>query len=145
MKNLKTLLAAVVVLIIAALLFPNKPQEVATVVPESIVGCYAVNFAKDVYTLNIQSQEAEFIHGNLSFKNFEKDSSSGTFDGAYIDDILTGEYSFQSEGTDSVMRVSFKKVGQDFVRGIEDEVTGTYTYTDPSPLHLFKKGECVSL
>lgn len=162
----------------------------------SIIGCYVATIpsdvkssstAKDVYTLNVQNQipdgdqtNSEFdvskVSGTLSFKNFQKDSSSGTFTGIYsskawmvdaggnkvavngssensyafdIEDVLFGEYTFQSEGTTSVAQIMFKKVGTDFVRGYgEMNATGDrfdnlseITY-ESSPLSLFKKTAC---
>ena len=96
-------------------IFDNEPPIETT--ENSIVGCFVVNFNKDVYTLNILSQLGEAVKGILVFKNFEKDSSSGTFEGRYQDGILLGDYSFRSEGTDSVVQVIFKRSGNDFIRG----------------------------
>ena len=85
--------------------------------PPSIKGCYVARLEKDVYSLAILSQNGESFEGTLVFKNFEKDSSSGTYKGTYKNGILLGKYSFQEEGTNSVMEVIFKKQGSDFIRG----------------------------
>ncbi len=84
---------------------------------DSIKGCYVARLKQDVYTLHITSQQGEVIQGNVSFKNFEKDSSSGNFTGFYRNGVLLGDYYFKSEGSESRMQLSFKKEGNDFVRG----------------------------
>lgn len=146
----------IIVIVIALLIiFGYKWVKKDTTVVEqptaSIVGCYVARTpSKDVYTLNVQSQIGDNVSGNLAFKNFEKDSSSGTFIGTYKDGILLGDYSFRSEGMDSVMQVAFKKSGNDFVRGYGDLNSGGTRFTDTSkltydpssPLSLFKKEGC---
>lgn len=84
---------------------------------ESIAGCYVAHLAKDVYTLNIQSEKDGEVSGMLAFNNYEKDSSSGTFTGTYSKGILSGYYYFTSEGMNSVSQVMFKKVAGGFIRG----------------------------
>ena len=87
---------------------------------QSIKGCYIASLGQDVYTLKIESEESGEFTGSLSFKNFQKDSSSGTYIGTYKDGILLGDYSFQSEGMFSVMQVIFKREGDIFIRGFGD-------------------------
>ena len=118
----------------------------------SIAGCYAAVTGKDIYTLRIESQEGENFSGTLAFKNFQKDSSSGTFVGTYRNGILLGDYAFRSEGMDSVMQVAFKRVGDNFIRGYgEVSMTGNrfadvnkLTYDASSSLSVFKKTNCSS-
>ncbi len=123
---------------------PSVPQT------ENIRGCYSLTNGKDLYTLTIQSQNGKQFAGTLAFKNFEKDSSSGTYNGTYDNGILLGDYAFRSEGMDSVMQVVFKKEGDTFVRGYGDLTSdGTHftdlskiTYDSSLPLTVFKKGAC---
>lgn len=122
-NNIKIFLGIILVLIVGTLIYHYStkqaiPKDNTPIASEnSIGGCYVAQLSKDVYTLTILSQNGEFFEGTLSFKNFEKDSSSGTYRGTYKDGILLGKYSFQSEGTDSVMQVIFKKQGSNFIRG----------------------------
>lgn len=117
-----------------------------------IKGCYATEPSRVDYRIAIQSQEGGNVSGTLSFRNFEKDSSKGTFVGTYKDGILLGDYTFQSEGMTSVMQVIFKKSGTDFIRGYgQMNADGTkfsdlsrITYDSKDNLSLFKKGECSS-
>jgi hypothetical protein len=130
MKKSKILLAVAILVIIGLCAWMSKNKETLPPTPapqtSSIKGCYVATLAKDVYTLKIGSQQGQSFDGSLSFKNFEKDSSSGTYKGTYKNDILLGDYSFSSEGMDSVMQVIFKKSGDDFIRGYGDlDETGT--------------------
>ena len=152
MKILKIIVIIIIIGFISVFTFKwsqkdtTPPSEQAS----SVKGCYVATIGKDIYTLKITSQQGEKFEGSLSFKNFQKDSSSGTYSGTYKDGILLGDYSFQSEGMNSVMQVIFKKSGEDFIRGygtLNSEGTrfadlNNITY-DSAPLSLFKKGECV--
>ena len=127
MKNyLKIIIVILVIIVLGTLFYFNRTksvpinEEIKIVAENGIKGCYVATLGKDVYTLTILSQQGESFEGTLKFKNFEKDSSSGTFNGTYKDGILLGDYSFQSEGMDSVMQVIFKKIGDDFIRGYGD-------------------------
>lgn len=127
----------------------DAPQYVAEeMVPsmEDVRGCYVATLAKDVYSLSISSQEDERVAGTLVFKNFEKDSSAGTFEGEYKDGILFGDYAFRSEGMDSLMQVIFKKTDNGFQRGFGDvdQETGT-TFTDLNAITYDNQYEFVKI
>ena len=124
MKNaFKITIGILVVIIVAASIFYLKEKPATIVeqppiaVEKSVVGCYELQLGKDLYSLAILSQAGEAFEGTLRFKNYQKDSSSGPYEGTYIDGILFGEYSFQSEGMDSVIQVLFKKSADGFIRG----------------------------
>lgn len=126
---MKKILALLVVASIMLLLIQYAKKSGTRVqTPEqavSITGCYVATLGKDIYTLNIASQNGTDVSGTLRFKNFEKDSSSGTFRGTYVDGILAGDYEFNSEGMDSNLQVVFKRSGNDFIRGFgEMDKTG---------------------
>jgi len=157
MKNyLKVIIILIIIIALGALVYFYNTKSTLSEQPpitsgDKIEGCYVATLGKDVYSLKILSQNGEEFKGTLVFKNFQKDSSSGQYNGTYKDGILLGEYSFDSEGMHSVMQVAFKKYGKDFIRGFEDvEVEGTrfvdinkITY-DPSV--IFKASvECATL
>ena len=113
----------------------------------SVMGCYVDALEKDVYTLNILSVSGESFSGTLSFNNFEKDSSSGVFEGTYKDGILLGDYSFQSEGMYSVVQTIFKNTDKGFVRGYgEMDASGTrfadLSNIDYSNTRIWTEGKC---
>ncbi len=157
MKNLKIILYFILIVIIGVVIFSvlkkNDQKQVELPPKEeivSILGCYVARIDQDVYTMNIQNENGETVSGTLDFDNFEKDSSSGVFTGTYKDGILLGDYSFRSEGMDSLMQVIFKKLGDDFVRGYGEVNQEGNSFLDPtqveydssSPLSLFKKEPC---
>lgn len=84
---------------------------------DSIFGCYVNRIGKDMYSLRLDSEENGQLAGSLSYQNYQKDSSSGTFAGEYDNGILLGDYVFSSEGMQSIRQVVFKKEGSSFVEG----------------------------
>jgi len=135
-NNLKLIVIVLVVIIIGIFVYyyKTKPasinEETPVITEDSIKGCYIARLAKDLYTMTILSQSGESFEGKLSFKNFEKDSSSGTFNGTYKNGILLGDYSFNSEGMASVMQVIFKKLENGFVRGYGDTIQEGTRFAD---------------
>lgn len=112
----------IIIVVIFVLIFLNHkkqaPQE-AIIPPasEPITGCYVAHLGKDVYTIRIDSQDRETFNGEMSYDNYQKDSSHGSYSGTYKDGILLGEYSFDSEGMHSIRQLIFKKVDGNFVEG----------------------------
>lgn len=133
-KQFIGLAVAVAVVVIVALV-AGKKQEMT---PESasIIGCYSAMLERDVYTLTITSEHRGTVLGSVSFDNFEKDSSSGTFVGTYNDGLLVGDYSFQSEGMSSVRQLAFQKVDNGFVPGFGEVqvVDDRETFVDTTAL-----------
>ncbi len=151
MKTRTILVVIVCIALIAFVVWPREKGVAPTTsdVSESVVGCYTATIGKDVYSMNIQNQTGLAISGTLAYNNFEKDSSRGTLDGIYDGSMLIGDYSFSSEGMDSVAQVVFKKVPEGFVRGFgatqtvgnkEMLVDTTNLSYDNSP--TFVKTEC---
>ncbi len=129
-KNLKiTILVLSIILISMSVYFigTKKVIEKNPIQAESIVGCYVAHLAKDVYSLEISSEVGENIQGKLDIQNAEKDSSTGTIVGTYKKDIILADYTFQSEGVESINWVAFKKIRNSFVRGYGDVGAETKT------------------
>jgi hypothetical protein len=119
-KNIKTVLAVFVfgVGIVALLVFySDYKTPVVNIAPNSLSGCYVSQLKQDVYTLILKSTDENTVTGKISFNNFEKDSSSGSFNGTFDNNILLGNYSFDSEGMHSNRQLIFKKVDAGFVEG----------------------------
>ena len=133
-SNTWPIVILIVVAITAVIIFHKKraEQQVATSTAPAIVGCYVAHLSQDVYILKINSEDSENFAGVLSFQNFDKDSSHGTYMGTYHDDILLGEYSFSSEGTDSVRQVIFKKSGENFIEGFGPYDANGDKFLDPN-------------
>lgn len=127
-NNFRIFIGLIIVIFIGVFIYyfnsPKVTEESITtpiVVEDSILGCYVATLSKDVYTMTLLGENQGKIFGRLAFNNYEKDSSSGIFEGTYENQILLGNYSFDSEGSHSDMQVIFKKVGDTFVRGYGDE------------------------
>ncbi|MDQ3075908.1 MAG: hypothetical protein M3Q34_02170 [bacterium] len=122
-NNLQVLVGGIFLIAIGLFVYyanvkaPVVETPPVVITEDPILGCYVAKLAKDVYVLKLDNQMDGRVSGMLAFNNYEKDSSSGTFTGTYKDSILLGDYSFNSEGMDSVMQVIFKKEGNTFVRG----------------------------
>lgn len=137
MNNTKVILGIVLVILIGLALYyeMKEPESVlednsVVVTTPDIKGCYVATLAKDVYTLKVEDQDGEAVSGRLVFKNFEKDSSAGNFEGTYRNGLLFGNYTFQSEGSTSVLNMIFKRTGADFIRGYGDMNAAGDTFAD---------------
>ena len=95
---------------------PTK-EETTPTSEVSVLGCYIAQLAKDRYTLEITSQVRSAVKASIAYENFDKDSSKGTFVGNYASGILSGLYTFKSEGMNSRRELFFKRDGQDFLAG----------------------------
>ncbi len=141
-NNIKIAVAVLAIIIIGGLVAYNKtkpasPSENPTPITDnSIVGCYVATLSKDVYTLDIGSEKDGVVSGMLAFNNYQKDSSSGSFNGTLTNDILSGNYSFDSEGMHSDREVIFKKSGNNFIEGFGpvNVINGKEVFSDPSAL-----------
>ena len=102
----------------------------------SVLGCYVAHLAKDRYTLEITSQLKSAVTASIAYENFNKDSSKGTFVGNYASGILSGIYTFTSEGMNSRRELYFKRDGQDFLAGFGPVTTSGDTEKFTLPLQL---------
>lgn len=95
---------------------------------KDISGCYLRVLERDTLAAHLQQRGAA-VSGKLSFDNFQKDGSTGTVVGKIVGDTLKLVYSFQSEGTNSVMEVYLKIVDDGLVSGTgEVAVKGDTAY-----------------
>ena len=106
------------------------------------VGCYAYNANKSAIKFEIMDIKDDIIKGNLKYRLAEKDANIGTFEGVLIDDILLGDYTFQSEGLTSTREVIFKIINGQLIEGYGNmDEEGTHfvntdhvTFTSTMPL-----------
>ena len=116
------------------------------ITPKSLeVGCYTFHDYSNSITFEISSIEHS-ITGKLSYHLADKNANSGTFEGFLIDDVILGDYIFQSEGITSKREVIFKIVNGQLIEGFgpmdEDGIcflnTDHVTYTPIMPLSKTK-------
>lgn len=105
----------------------NKEQttETTNTVPQEVIaekttdlnlGCYVFDDGKNIVSLEI-NENGEEIKGNLTYALSEKDKNSGKFTGKFKEGILIADYTFQSEGKESIRQVAFKAEGDKLIEG----------------------------
>jgi hypothetical protein len=94
---------------------PASPEPTPTI--KHVAGCYVATLKQDKFILNITSQNGDAVSANVAFNNFEKDSSHGTLKGTFDGTILSGTYTFQSEGVTSIRDLFFKYANGGFNLG----------------------------
>lgn len=144
-------------LALAAACTPEKSEQtdtnhetVATEVAETAESstCYAAILGRDSLLLRVERMSDD-VTGDLSYNFYEKDDNKGTLVGQMHGDTLLADYTFQSEGTESVRQVAFLKKGEGFVEGYGDaeEMNGKMVFKNTSTLDFnsgtaFKKVLC---
>lgn len=94
--------------------------------------CYLSVLQKDSITLKVV-RTGNKVAGDLRFKNFEKDSSTGPVEGRVAGDTLKLTYTFQSEGSKSVREIYFLQQGEALLMGTGDmeDQGGKMVFTKP--------------
>lgn len=97
--------------------------------------CYASVTAGDSISLRLVNADGD-ITGELTYNNREKDDNVGTIMGQMRGDTLLADYTFMSEGMESVRQVAFLKRGEGFVEGYGDaeERNGKMVFKNTSAL-----------
>ena len=97
----------------------DKKQESATkteVKTTQTETCY--QYAKDSSTIKLNIiMKDDVVTGNLIYDFYQKDKNQGTIKGTLKSDTLFADYTFMSEGIESVREVVFLKTADGFVEG----------------------------
>lgn len=80
------------------------------------VGCYTYKGNNSSIIFEI-TKINKTITGNLNYHLSEKDTNMGTFEGLLINDVLLGDYTFESEGVTSRREVIFKIINGQLIEG----------------------------
>ncbi|TKC05524.1 hypothetical protein FA048_17515 [Pedobacter polaris] len=145
-------------IIIAALSFTacqseSTEQEDKVAVDTNIVKvgetyCYTYIKNKDTAKLTFMSTNG-ITTGELSYNLFEKDKNKGIIEGEMRGDTLLAEYTFNSEGKESVRQVAFLKKGNQLLEGFGDveDKSGKMMFKNPTKLTfgqsiVFEKADC---
>lgn len=116
-----------------------SPQEVAKETPTPLdLGCYVFDDGKNTVSLEITENGKE-IKGNLTYNLAEKDKNSGNFKGELQEGILIANYTFQSEGKESIRQVAFKVDGDKLIEGYGDLNNDGTAFKDLSNIHFTSK------
>lgn len=104
-------------------------------------GCYT--YDTDGSMVNFEIIEiGDSVIGNLSYAFSGKDTNTGTFKGHLKNDKLIGDYTFQSEGSESVRQVAFQVKGDQLIEGYGElneagtafKDTNSISYSSTMPL-----------
>ena len=99
----------------------NKDLPASEVKATATNNCYQYATAADTIALKITHQ-GDSITGTLVYKLKEKDSNNGTIRGVMKNNVLIADYTFMSEGIQSVRQVAFKSEGNSFIEGYGDGI-----------------------
>jgi hypothetical protein len=107
---------------------------------EDVLGgmiCYAYTENKDTIQLQITTLN-DSVAGRLTYNLFEKDMNSGTLAGRMQGDTLFADYTFRSEGVESIREVAFFRTGENLIElfGEVENVNGTLVFKKPYRLEL---------
>lgn len=121
---------------------PDTPvlgKDENTPTPATAEACYAKMNNKDTVQLRI-SMNGSAVTGSLVYKIYEKDSNKGQLQGTLHGDTLIADYTFQSEGSESVREVAFLIKDSSATEGYGkvQEKNGRMVFTKPSALTFGK-------
>ncbi|MEO5996613.1 MAG: hypothetical protein ABIN89_07775 [Chitinophagaceae bacterium] len=97
----------------------NQTREVASnnaSTKTSLLNCYRYINNNDTVLLKTILVNG-FMTGTLVYNFYQKDKSRGTIQGKMKDSLLIADYTYMSEGTQSVRQVAFKLNGKTFIEG----------------------------
>lgn len=83
--------------------------------------CFLKTSGKDSVMLQVHIQDTS-VSGDLSYRYFEKDKNTGTISGSIHNNIIHAQYTFMSEGTQSVRPVVFKLQDDKAYEAVPDSI-----------------------
>jgi hypothetical protein len=101
------------------------------------MNCYRYIHNRDTVLLNTIYINGS-VTGTLVYNFYEKDKNKGTIQGKMTGDILFADYSFSSEGIQSVRPITFRKIGENFIEGYgeTENTNGKTFFKDPDSLNF---------
>ena len=112
----------------------TTPAEVNTK-NSATTECYNSISDKDTIILSMTIRDGS-VTGDLYYNLMEKDKNTGSIEGKMIGDTIVADYTFMSEGMQSIREVVFLKKGNTLTQGfgaIED-INGKTVFKDRSAL-----------
>ena len=126
----------------------GKTPEVAADKP-AVEECYKGILKEDTIAMTLVIKDNEITDGQLSYHLFEKDKNEGTLKGQVKGDTIFADYTFMSEGQQSVREVAFLKQGDAYIEGYGDveEHNGKMIFKNAKKLKfdsktILSKSEC---
>jgi hypothetical protein len=81
--------------------------------PNRLESCYLATVGDSNSLLQIKDPAADLLGGELIFQNYQKDSSYGVFTAKLVENQLTLDFTFQSEGVESKRQITLSKSGDE--------------------------------
>lgn len=113
-------------------------EVTAETTPPLDLGCYVFNDGKNTVSLEITQNDAA-IKGNLTYALSEKDKNSGHFTGQLKDGILIANYTFQSEGKESMRQIAFKVDKETLTEGYGELNNEGTAFKDVNSINFISK------
>lgn len=139
--------------ILALVSCKKEAQEIDT--PETVAEkpaveeCYKGILKEDTIAMTLIVKDREITDGQLSYHFVEKDKNDGTLKGQIKGDTIFADYTFMSEGKQSIREVAFLKQGNAYIEGYGEvkEVNGKMIFVNPRQLKfdsktILSKTEC---
>lgn len=100
---------------------PDTSTLDSNVVSSTTQHCYEYIKNRDTAKLTFMTS-GTITTGELSYRFAEKDSNNGTIKGEMHGDTLVADYTFNSEGRESIRQVAFLKKGDQMLEGFGDVI-----------------------
>ena len=116
---------------------PAPEEQPNTASADSLMHCYQYANQGDTVTMKLIHM-GDIVTGTLIYQLKEKDSNKGSITGAIHNDVLVADYTFMSEGTQSVRQVAFKQSGTAFIEGYGESAdeNGVAKFKNLDSLHF---------
>lgn len=130
----------------------NKGAEDSTATASAArTECFTYQMQKDTAWLQL-NMDGDSVTGELSYALFEKDKNSGRVAGEMRGDTLLADYTFMSEGVESVREVAFLKKDGGWIEGFGEvtDASGKMAFKDHAKLDFakgmqFRPADCAGL
>jgi len=118
----------------------TQNSQAAANTPTETQNCYTYVKNKDTILLSTTETGSQ-VTGNLEYNLDEKDRNTGSVAGIVRGDTLLLNYTFQSEGRQSVRQLAFLKQGNELMEGYAEveEKADTVVFKDPETLKFSKE------
>jgi hypothetical protein len=140
MKNLLLPLALSISLIACNNESTEHTATEPTIAVQEINACYTSSNKKDSILLQLNILGTR-VKGEMSYHIFEKDRNQGTLRGKMMGDTIIADYSFLSEGKQSIRQVAFLRKGNALSEGYGEMINNNNIMTFSNTAALdFSKG-----
>ena len=137
-KQLLLFLATTALLVSCKKEETTQPETITPTVEETAIEepkstCYEYKTKDNEIKLQLQLN-GEKASGSLRYNFKEKDNNKGTFEGTFKNNILIANYTFQSEGVESVRQVAFQLKDGKLIEGFGEPTADGTKFKDVSKL-----------